>query len=161
MTDAAGVVASARRRLAGAPRARLGELVTPRLFAAARGPRVVPRGEAWHLGVLLIADDALLATGEIVRAHDPGRRGFTAQASRERAELALAALRGGFAEGETVHVGWHVVDLDAVARGEASGPVTLVGAVPSVRWSRGAGRMPLAEYLDERIALLLRPPQGA
>ena len=85
-------------------------------------------------------------------------RGFTAESQRARAELAAAASRGGFAEGETVHVGWRMLDLDAVARGEASGPLAWRDGVPSVRWSAAGGCVPLAAYLDERIALLLDPP---
>jgi hypothetical protein len=37
----------------------------------------------------------------------------------------------------------------------------LVDRVPSVRWSAAGGYMPLAAYLDERVALLLAPPPGA
>ena len=88
-------------------------------------------------------------------------RGYTAESQRARAELAAAARRGGFAEGETVHVGWRMLDLDAVARGEASGPLALRDGVPSVRWSAAGGCVPLDGYLDERIALLLDPPAGA
>jgi len=156
------MVADARARLAGAPRERLGSpLTVRRVLGFARAPRIAPVGEAWHLGVLLITDDAVLATGEIVRARQEARRGFTAQSQRERAERQAAAFRGGFAEGEVAHVGWRVLDLDAVARGEASGPLALCDGVPSVRWSAAGGYRPLSGYLAERIDLLRQPPQGA
>lgn len=173
---------AARGRLVGAPREALGELVVPRrILGVARAPRIERRGSAWHLGVLLLTDDAVLATGQIVRARQEARRGYTAESQRRRAELAAAARRGGFAEGETVHVGWRMLDPAAVddaaavappgaagdtgASGglgaEASGPLVLRDGVPSVRWSATGGLMPLEAYLAERVSLLRDPPAGA
>jgi hypothetical protein len=155
-------LAAARVRLAPAPREALGRWHTPRrLLGIPRPARLEQAGTAWHLGVLLLTDDALLATGDIIRAREEARRGFTAESQRERAAIAAAAFRGGFAEGQAVHIGWEQVDLDAVARGAASGPLTFRDGTASVRWSAGGGFVPLARYLDERIALLLQPPQGA
>ncbi len=153
---------NARARLAEAPREAIGELIVPRqVLGIGRSPRIVRRGAAWHLGVLLLTDDAVLATGDIVRARQEVRRGFAAESQRQRAELAAAARRGGLAEGETVHVSWAELDLDAVDRGSASGPLALRDGVPSVRWSAAGGFMPLAAYLDERVELLRHPPAGA
>jgi hypothetical protein len=154
---------SARARLADAPREAVGELVQPRrLLGLPRAERVVRRGAAWHLGVLLLTDDAVLATGDIVRARQEARRGYTAASQRRRAEIAAAARRGGFAEGETVHIGWRMLDLAAAAAAEAaSGPLALVDGVPSVRWSAAGGFAPLASYLDERVELLRTAPPGA
>ncbi|MCR2813805.1 glutaminase [Microbacterium sp. zg.Y1090] len=161
-TPTAQIVADARARLAGLPRERLGAAPPARrLRLFPRAPRLVPVGEAWHLGVLLITDDAVLATGDIVRARREVRRGYTAQSQRERAELAAAAFRGGFAEGETVHVGWRRIDLEAVADGAASGPLAIVDGAPVVRWSAAGGYRALTDYLAERIALLREPPTGA
>lgn len=158
----AELFADARARLAGAPREGLGELVEPRrILGVARAPRIVPRGTAWHLGVLLLGDDGVLATGDILRARTEARRGYAAESQRWRAELAAAARRGGFDEGATVHVGWRMLDPGAVERGEASGPLALIDGVPCVRWSAAGGFVPLAAYLDERIGLLLAPPAGA
>jgi hypothetical protein len=152
----------ARAALADAPREALGELrESRRMLGIARAPRIVRAGSAWHLGVLLLTEDGVLATGEIVRARQEAPRGYTAESQRRRAELAAAARRGGFAEGEVVHIGWQRVDLDAAARGEASGPLTVEHGTPSVRWSAVAGSVPLAPYLDERVQLLLAPPPGA
>lgn len=158
---------SARDRLHGAPREALGRYEVPRrILGVARAPRIVRVGEAWHLGVLLLTDDAVLATGEITRAQDPGRRGYAAESARQRAELRAAALRGGFTAGETVHFEWAPIDVDAVARGESSGPLSsrsapVGGAELTVRWSPSGGFAPLARYLDERIELLIHPQQGA
>ena len=153
---------AARARLADAPREALGELVVPRRFlGVARSPRIERRGAAWHLGVLLLTDDAVFATGDILRARQEARRGYTAESQRHRAELAAAARRGGFAEGETVHIGWRMLQPGAVDRGEASGPLAAPDGVASVRWSAAGGFVPLESYLAERIALLLDPPRGA
>ncbi|MFT4229858.1 MAG: glutaminase, partial [Microbacterium sp.] len=81
--------------------------------------------------------------------------------ARARAAERAAAVRGGFRAGEVVHVGWRLVDLDAVERGEASGPLQLVDGAPTVRWSAAGGLMPLDAYLRERVGLLLDPPPGA
>ncbi len=158
----AAILDSARARLEGLPREALGEVVIPRrILGISRATRVEPRGTAWHLGVLLLTDDAVLSTGQIIRARAEAPRGFAAESQRERAALAGAARRGGFDEGQTVHVGWQTIDPDAVARGAASGPLSLRAGVPSVRWSAAGGWVPLEGYLDERIALLAEPPLGA
>jgi len=142
---------------AGAPREALGELVVPRrILGVARAPRIERRGAAWHLGALLLTDDAVLATGDIVRARQEARRGYTAESQRQRSELAAAARRGGFAEGETVHLGWRLLPPDA-----SEAPLTLHDGIPSIRWSAAGVPMPLDAYLAERVALLLDPPAGA
>ena len=153
--------ARARLRVADAPRERLGEVVRPRVLAGLSAPKIVPRGNVWRLGVLLIGERDVYAAGNVVRAGDPGRRGFASDAARARAEVAAAATRGGFADGETVHLDWTALDLSALGRGEPSGPLALLGSTPGIRWSPAAGLVPLAGYLDERIALLVDPPQGA
>src|SRR5699024_9457886 len=102
----------------------------------------------------LLTDDQVLATAEILRAADPGRRGYTAESARERATRRQMALRGGFAEGEVVHVGWLVIDVNVVAAGGSSGPLASVDDVPHVRWSSSGAYMPLDAYLRERIQLM-------
>jgi hypothetical protein len=156
------LVEQARARLAAAPREALGELRVPRrVLGVSRAARIVRVGSAWHLGVLLLGEGAVYETGEIVRARQQAPRGYTAESQRARSELAAAARRGGFAEGEAVHVGWRMLDLDAVGRAEASGPLAVHDGVPVVRWSAVGAYVPLAGYLTERIDLLLHPPQGA
>lgn len=150
----------ARARLAGAPRERLGELQEGRRFLGIpRAPRIAPRGDAWHLGVLLLTDDGVLATGDIVRSRAEVRRGFAAESQRRRAELAAAADRGGVPEGETVHIGWHPLDLSSLHAGTS--PLALRDGEPVVRWSPRGGFVPLAGYLDERVELLRHPPERA
>ncbi|WP_295784780.1 glutaminase [uncultured Microbacterium sp.] len=150
----------ARERLVDAPRERIGDLQEGRrLLGIPRPSRIAPRGSAWHLGVLLLTDGDVLATGDIVRARAEVRRGFAAESQRRRAELAAAAARGGVPEGETVHIGWRVLDLDALdAR---SAPLAVRDGEVLVRWSTAGGYMPLARYLDERIELLRHPPERA
>lgn len=111
-------------------------------------------GAAWHVGALLIAEDAVFSVGEVLRAGDPGRRGYAAEASRRRAERRRLALRGGFAEGEVVHLDWRPIEVEAVDAGGSSGPLSLRDGVVWMQWARGAYQ-PLGDYLSERIALLL------
>lgn len=167
MTSAAALLDAARARLRagdpeGARRVRLGEIDQPRrVLGVARAPRIRPYAGAWHLGVLLLGDGGLWATNEIVRAREEIPRGFTAENQRRRAELALAARRGGYAEGEEVHVGWASIDVDALDRGEDAPPLLLEGGEPAVRWSATGAPMALGRYLDERVDLLLNPPERA
>jgi hypothetical protein len=109
--------------------------------------------------VLLVIDDGVLATGDIVRSHEEVRRGFAAESQRRRAELSAAAARGGVPEGETVHIGWHPIDLAALDA--ASSPLAVRGGEALVRWSAAGGYQPLARYLEERIELLRHPPERA
>lgn len=160
--SATSLLAAARRRLVDAPTEALGESVQPRrILGIARASRIVPAGSAWHLGVLLLTDDTIAAVGEVIRSKEGVPRGYTAESQRRRGELAAAAFRGGFAEGATVHVGWQVLDPEAVDGGAASGPLRLVDGVPSVRWSASGGYAPLERYLEERISLLVDPPPRA
>ena len=143
------IFADARIALAGIPKEGLGQERSSRW----RGERIVRVGEAWHVGVLLIGDDSVLATGEVLRAADPGRRGYTAESARARAARRQMALRGGFREGEVAHVGWSAIDLDAVDAGGSSGPLAMRDGIASVLWS-GRSYRPLDEYLREQIELM-------
>ncbi|MFE6736338.1 glutaminase [Microbacterium sp. NPDC057650] len=143
MTTAA-LLAAIRERLADAPMQGLGVAKVSRW----RAPRIVRVGAAWHLGVLLLTRDGVLATGEVLRAAEEVRRGYAAESARARADRRAQARRGDFGEGEVVHVGWAELDADAVE----SGPLLTVDGVPMVRWSAG-GIMPLEAYLNEQIEL--------
>lgn len=154
MNEPSRLIADARIRLADTPRVRLGEQAqTRRMLGLARVPRILPVAAAWHVGVLLLGEDFLAATGEVFRAREEAIRGYTATAQRERSERAAAAFRGGFAEGEVVHLGWEVLDLELVAGGGTSGPLSGSAGIPEIRWSARAPSRPLADYLDEQIAL--------
>lgn len=153
-SSASELIDGARRRLGGVARERLGvRSEGRRLLGFGRATRILPIGDAWHLGVLLIADEEVFATGELLRARAEAVRGYTAEAQRARSERAAAAFRGGFAEGEPVHLDWTPVDLDAVDAGGSSGPLAVADGIVTVTFAPGA-RMPLATYLDDRIALL-------
>jgi len=100
---------------------------------------MAPLGRVWRLGAFLLTPDGrLLRTGRVVRvAGTDRRRSVVAAAITEHHELALAARRGGYREGETV-------DFDA----EPVDPAD-------------AGVPDLAAYLTERAELLIEPPHGA
>lgn len=144
------LLAAARASLAGVPKEGLGEERSSRW----RGERIVRVGEAWHVGVLLLTEEHALATAEVLRAADPGRRGYTAESARARAARRQMALRGGFRDGEVVHVGWSHIDIDLVDAGGSSGPLSTRDGVPSVQWTSGGGYMSLETYLREQIDLL-------
>ncbi len=152
---------AARGRLAGVPQEALGRWATPGRVLR-RAPRIERVGSAWRLGALLLTEDGdVLAVGDVVRAAEEVRRGYAAESARRRAAQRAAAVRGGFRPGETVHVGWQELDLDAVERGEASGPLFVAGGTAMIRWSAAGEPVPLVEYLRDRAALLLDPPEGA
>ncbi|MEV7694865.1 glutaminase [Microbacterium sp. NPDC089189] len=152
---------AARRDLSDAPRESLAAWHRPRVLGIPRAPRLVPVGSAWHLGVLLLGEDEVWATGDVVRSREDVRRGFAAESQRSRAEVAAAAFRGGYPEGATLHLGWEPIDEAPLAAGAPSGPLRLDGDEPVVRWSAGGGWQPLRSYLAERVALLRDPPAGA
>ena len=152
-------IAAAVKRLteAGARDEGLGRETAPRrvLGLPLRG-RIAREGRVWRLGVVLLSREGeLFATGDTLRAHAEVRRGYTAESARERASRSAAARRGGFAEGETVNVGWERIDL---ARPEG-GLVRVHGGVPQVRWNPRDAQawVGLAPYLNDRIELLLAP----
>lgn len=161
--DFSHLLSWARAELADVPRELLGEIVTPRMLGIPRAPRVVLRDQAWHLGVLLLGTDDLYATGEIVRAREPARRGYTAESQRARAGLAEAAFRGGILPGTAVHLGWNRLDSSALGN-EASaemGPLAVIDGQLRVRWSAAGGFTDAESYVRERVELCRHPPQGA
>jgi hypothetical protein len=168
MDDLRALLDDARRRLDDRPREALAAYRAPGRLARmlGSGPRIVRVGEAWRLGVLLLGEDArgadragdgaggLWATGEVLRAAEEVRRGYAAESQRERAAVRAAAFRGGFAEGESLHLGWEPVDVDAVAAGGADGPLSWQDGTLMVRWSPAGFLRPLSPYLAEQIDLL-------
>lgn len=133
------------------------DIAERRVWGIPRRARVIPAGRVWRLGVLLLgrAGEAY-ATGDILRASEEVRRGYTAESARARAQRNAAARRGGFAEGDVVNVGWHPLDParpDGVV-------LRLHDGMPQVRWNPRftAGWIDLGAYLDERIELLLSAP---
>lgn len=158
--------ASERLAASGARDEALAEYVgRRRVLLVPREPVMRPLGRVWRIGVLLIdADGAAYATGATTRAIDPGRRGYTSESARDRAEERAAARRGRFPEGETVNFGWRRLDLDDDALRRSDGPLVLADDVPTVRWGVGRGGTSTTElgaYLDDRVSLLIDPPRGA
>jgi hypothetical protein len=130
------LLASAREKLTGAPRERLGSVREPGRIRRAVGGRAViaPVAEAWHVGVLLIGEEALWRTGSVLRASEEVRRGYTAESQRERAAIRGMAFRGGFAEGETFHYDWAPVSGPDDARRRAHhGPLVARGIPHAAR----------------------------
>lgn len=161
------LVAECRDRLlaAGIPTEPVGEYeASRRRFLITRAERIVPLTRAWRLGILLI-DEAgeLRAAGATLRAHlPPPILGYASESARHRDELRHAAIRGGFAEGETIHYDTYVIDCDVV-RAE-TGPISLRDGRPVVRWHLNTSltsAIPLETYLEDRIDLLIHPPLSA
>lgn len=163
----ASILAAAERlAAAGARDEALAEyLGRRRVLLIPRDPVMRPVGRVWRIGVLLLdAAGNAYATGSTTRAIDPGRRGYTSESARDRAEDRAAARRGRFPEGETVNFGWRRLDLDDDALRASNGPLVLVDEVPTVRWSVGRGGSSTTElgaYLEDRVSLLIDPPRGA
>ena len=136
-----------------------------RVLLLDRPARMRPLGRVWRLGVVLVAPDgALLATGGITRAVEPGHPGHVAVSVEDRREHRAAAFRGPFAPGETVNYDALPIPLTAEALRSGAGPLLLRDGQVRVRWSASLGddaAAPFAPYLRERVDLLLHPPQGA
>ncbi len=176
MTDAAGRTAVARARelvtdaaatlRASAAREEVLAEYVPgrRVLGLPRAARMTPVTRVWRLGVLLLAADGrLFATGRVVRAERPARRSVIAEAVAEQRAYRAAAVKGGIAEGSTVNFDARPIDLDVIARGEASGPLLLRDGAMLVRWNASQPDMfmPLDRYLADRVELLANPPSGA
>ncbi|KRC61269.1 hypothetical protein ASE14_10215 [Agromyces sp. Root81] len=135
-----------------------------RTLGIPRAARMTPLGRVWRLGVLLVdADGRLFATGRVVRAERPARRSTPAAAIAEQRAYRAAAVKGGFAEGETVNFDASPVDPAELVRSGASGPLVVVGDELFVRWSPAQpdALTPLDRYLADRVELLANPPSGA
>ena len=141
-------------------------------------PYLVRVGQAWRLGVLLLdAEGELYATGEVTRAVEP-KLAVTnrSPAADRRREFRRAAVRGKFAEGETINHGFTPLALDAAELtgslaaettttwSDAVSPLSLRDDTVLVAWGSNAatgfaGLMPLSRYLAERAVILA--PVGA
>lgn len=156
--------AAARLAEAGARTEVLAELVEPRrVLGVARAPRMAQLGRVWRLGVLLVAPDgSAYATGHVVRAELPARRSVLADSVAEHRGWQAAAVKGGITPGETVDFDAAAVDLDALAREGAAGPLVLRGDTAFVRWNptQPDALADAASYLADRVELLASPPTG-
>ncbi|WP_139415991.1 hypothetical protein [Agromyces laixinhei] len=164
LVDAASAAAAELGRHAARDEALAEYVPERRTFGVRRAARMTPIGRVWRLGVLLIdAEGRLFATGRVVRAERPARRSTPAAAIAEQRGYAAAAVKGGFAEGETVNFGAVPVDPVGLVRSGASGPLVVVGDELFVRWSptQPGALAALDGYLADRIELLTNPPAGA
>jgi len=155
--DALLQAAVARLSAAGARTEALGAVREPRgLGPFKSAAAIVPVGEAWRLGVLLVGTDGgLAAVGRITRATETGRpQNLSAGVEQRRAER-VAATRGRFTAGTVVNFEFAEVSRDP-ADWTLADPLELDGDRIVVRWGafRSESRE-LAAYLDDRIALLL------
>lgn len=154
-----------RLRAAGVTPESLGEYQPARRkFLRTVPAKIVPAGRVWRLGVLLVGETGELFTaGSTLRAHEPPPiLGYTSESARARDALRHAAIRGGFAEGTTVHYDARLVD--AAHGAKLPEPLVHRDGELVVRWNARAplnSAMPLSHYLDERAELLIHPPLGA
>jgi hypothetical protein len=156
--------AAARLREAGVADEAIAEYrPATRRLGIPRRARLEPVGRGWRLGVLLLgADGSVRATGSVTRAVPPGHPGHVAASTEERREVRAAAFRGPFEAGATVN--YDAAPIDLAALEGAAGPLFTRGGRALVRWSVSAGddaARELHPYLEERLDLLLHPPQGA
>lgn len=173
MTDgvqhARDLLDEAARRLgdAGVPDEALGEYVEPRpVLGIRRDPTIRSLGRVWRVGALLLGSSPetagrVWATGSITRVTEPGRAQYQSVSAEVRRAYRAAAAKGHFAAGDTVNHGATPVPLDTTLV-DGSGVLAVVDGVPVVRWSATAGAtVPLADYLTDRVGLLVDPPRGA
>ncbi|WP_157071593.1 hypothetical protein [Curtobacterium ammoniigenes] len=119
-------------------------------------------GRVWRLGALLLdRSGSVWATAAITRVTDPGRSQFVARSMELRRAYRAAAVRGRIPFGDTVNHGAVAIPLDDSLIG-ATGPLFVRDGAPYVRWSPTSDvAVPLADYLRDRVELLLHPPQGS
>lgn len=169
--------AFARLEGAGVRPEPLAELVPERRVMLVKRAATMRRlGEVWRLGVLLLTAPAtdpataplppLFAAGRTTRSAARPYPGNQSISREERRDIAAAALRGGFSEGSSVHFDATTIPLNEEAL-RALGPDHPLGVHGDglrVRWRSGASlesAPTLGAYLDERVELLVHPPEGA
>ncbi|WP_426518465.1 hypothetical protein ACPPVQ_02930 [Diaminobutyricibacter sp. McL0618] len=136
-----------------------------RVMLITREPTMVPVARVWRLGVLLLGTtDGLWATGSITRVLEPGRPAYQSESAERRRAFRAAAVRGHFPKGETVNFDARPIELDAAALAASPGPLVLDAGRALVRWNAAldpTSALPLDDYLDDRVGLLVNPPEGA
>ena len=136
-----------------------------RVLLFTRSASFIPLGRVWRLGVFLLDPEGrLFHTGSTTRAVAPGYPGYQSHSAEERRGYRTAAYRGPFAAGETVNFGATLIDLDPDALRDSPGPLFIAGDRALVRWNPSATAETAIEfhaYLEERVGLLLEPPEGA
>ncbi|WP_420368470.1 hypothetical protein [Curtobacterium sp. L1-20] len=145
----------------------LGEYVEPKaVLGIRRDPVIRSLGRVWRVGALLLGSSAdtaggVWATGRITRVTEAGRSQFVSVSAEVRRAYRAAAAKGHFEPGDTVNHGATPIPVDGSLVG-SPGVLFVEDGTPLVRWSPTAGAaVPLAEYLDDRVGLLVDPPRGA
>lgn len=131
-------------------------------------PRTMrPIGEVWRIGPLLLTESGeLYGLGQATRAAERGRPGYQSVSREERREIAAAALRGGYAVGESVNFDAEPIPLAAAsvetrAALFGAGPVGYASGEVRVRWKADApisGAPALGKFFADRADLLINPP---
>lgn len=145
----------------------LAEYVAPRrTFLRTKPATMLPIGEVWRLGPLLLSTDGrLYAAGHATRSAERGRPGYQSASREERREIAAAALRGGYPVGTPVNYDATPIPIPIPdEEGPLSdGPIGMSSGALRVRWRPGASlddAPTLQEFLAERVSLLVDPPLG-
>ena len=156
------LLASARVRLddAGVPLDRHARVVTPkRILGIPRRARLELDVPVWPLGQLLLGDDeSLFAAGDTVTPREDRPIGYTSERQRARDELRTMASRAGIPIGSAVHIDPQLLRRPGEPSLTVAGPLVEDGGALAVRWSTMPGAAPrsLADYLEERIELLIQ-----
>lgn len=155
---------AAQLSAAGAPSESLAEYVAPRrVLLMPRPARMLPVGDVWRLGTLLLGTDGRLhSLGAATRARERGRASYQSESREVRRDIAAAALRGGYTVGTAVNYDTHELELTpaSIAALGADDPIGFAAGEVRVRWRPGApldGGPTLEAYLRDRVELLLRP----
>jgi len=159
--------AARRLRQAGVQDEALGEYVEPKaVLGIRREPTMRDLGRVWRIGALLVGASVttggrVWATGSITRVTEPGRSQFQSVSAEVRRAYRAAAAKGHFTPGDTVNHGATPIPLDETLV-DGDGVLFVRDDVPLVRWSPTADvSVPLADYLRDRVGLLVDPPRGA
>lgn len=144
----------------------LGELVERRpVLGIRRAPTMRRISKVWRLRELLLDEHGEVhRVGSVIRvAKQPDHYSEQSALAAERRRVQLAALRSGFALGETVNYGATRIHLSD-GEGAAAHPGLEVvnnevvlhwGSVPGAQAGLGASSStPLAAYLDDAVSLL-------
>lgn len=136
-----------------------------RVLLFTKDASLIPLDRVWRLGVFLLDHEgALFETGSTTRAVAPGYPGFQSHSAEERRGYRAAAVKGPFRPGETVNFGATLVDLEMEALRDSPGALFVADDTALVRWNPSATAdtaMEFHAYLNERVSLLIDPPEGA
>ncbi|MCU1439583.1 MAG: hypothetical protein JWP85_580 [Rhodoglobus sp.] len=137
------------------------DYVRPTWLGVKLAAKLVPVERVWRLGVLLLGrSGTLYATGTTLRVTEPRHPNAQSRLAEDRRELRAIALRSGISGGETINLDAHDIVLGDL--GPDSRPIAAGGDGFTVAWSAtSATRTPLETYLEERVQLLIDPPEGA